>query len=207
MARLNEILVGRFARGLQKLFGIKGTVPVSTLAPEIMPVHTDFSGTENRYLEGWNRFGIQVQQAAVAAQTGGVRLRNPTGSNVIIVVEKLLYANLTPTADTGQLLISTATADLATIVALTNARFDPRGNPQPTAVMSSTTNPGSLGPGTAKAAWQANATSNYDVIGTDIQEFPLLPGDAAQVQSVAVNLQVNVIWWWRERFLEESERM
>src|SRR5260370_12541687 len=93
MAQLNEILVGRVSRGLQKLFGIKGSSPVSTMAPEVMPIHPLFNGVENRYLDGWNRFGADFNQPAVAASQGGIRLRNPATSNVIAIFEKIAMAN------------------------------------------------------------------------------------------------------------------
>jgi hypothetical protein len=43
-------------------------------------------------------------------------------------------------------------------------------------------------------------------IFTDIQEIPLLPGDAIQVRTNGVNVTLQTSLWWRERFLEESER-
>ena len=45
-----------------------------------------------------------------------------------------------------------------------------------------------------------------DVIVDDLQELPLLPGDAMQVRNNTVNQFVSGIVWWRERALEDSER-
>src|SRR5258708_10109219 len=98
MAKFNEILVGRVNRGLQKLFGIKGGPPVPTLASEVMPVHPLFSGRENRYLEGWNTFALTRGQVAVAGITPVVRLRNPVGSNIIAIFERLLVLNFNTTS-------------------------------------------------------------------------------------------------------------
>jgi hypothetical protein len=53
-------------------------------------------------------------------------------------------------------------------------------------------------------SFQAN--SFFDFIIDTIHEFPLLPGDAIQVQSGVANQASNISWMWRERFLEESER-
>src|SRR5713101_5173625 len=90
MGRFNEILVARYNRYLQKLFGIKGDAPVPILASEIMPSFSLFSGIENRFLESWYRYGIGIDiPAGAAGKNGQVRLRNPSGSNVLGVVEKV----------------------------------------------------------------------------------------------------------------------
>ena len=57
LAIFNEIENARYARMLQKLSGVKGNAPVRQLAGEVMAVLPIFNGAENRYLEGWNRFG------------------------------------------------------------------------------------------------------------------------------------------------------
>src|SRR5713101_1139552 len=89
MARLNEILVGRFNRLFQKVYGIKGPPPVATLAPEIMPVHPIANGVETRWLEMWQRWGFSVTITGAAANNATVQIRNPAASNIIAVVEKL----------------------------------------------------------------------------------------------------------------------
>src|SRR5260370_24014979 len=89
MAYTNEILVGRVNRGLQKLFGIKGPSPVPQLASDVQAVHPLFNGVENRYLDGWNRFGAQTSQGASVGNISGFRIRNPSTSNVIAVFEKI----------------------------------------------------------------------------------------------------------------------
>src|SRR5713226_1397388 len=129
MAIYNEILVGRYARMLQKLFSIKGGVPAKQLAGEITPAFTLFSGAEHRYLESWGLFASSIIQAAVAAQFSQVQWRNPPGSNVIAVFHMLVATGQAADQPLVQLLPSTV--DLGTIVALTASRMDPRGNPQP----------------------------------------------------------------------------
>src|SRR5260370_37844134 len=90
MAIYNEILVPRIARGLQKFFGIKGDVPAKQLAGEIMPVHLIATGNETRFLDGWNRWGVGISSLANVANTNGVQLRNPAGSNIIAVIERAI---------------------------------------------------------------------------------------------------------------------
>src|SRR5260370_39141970 len=95
MAIFNEILEGRFNRGLQKLFAIKGGPPVRQLGGEIMPVHPLRSGVENLWLEGWNRFVAFTDLTSCVGQIVGVRMRNPIGSHVCAVLVGLWCVNVT----------------------------------------------------------------------------------------------------------------
>jgi hypothetical protein len=203
MARLNEILVGRFARGLQKVFGMKGEVPVASLAPEVMPVHSLMSGIENRYLEGWDLYSWTAGVAAVAAQQGCFRLRNPPTSNVLAVVVKAsVFGALT---DGPQLQQGAVGVDFA-VAGMTNVRLDSRGRPSPTLIFSTSNagNPPVSLPVRMQASFPANASVDY-ILHEDM-EIPLLPGDAIQFQSNVANQNLNGCFTWRERFLEESER-
>src|SRR5262245_7573687 len=92
MALQNEILVGHFARGLQKLTAIKGPAPAVQLGGDIVPVIPLPLGVEYRALDSWNRFSGAINITAGAGQVGGVRLRNPLNSGAIAVIEKLLIA-------------------------------------------------------------------------------------------------------------------
>src|SRR5467141_951604 len=93
MARFNEILAGRYNRFLQKLFQLKGGPPSAQLASEVMPVFPFFTGVEHRYLEGWDRYAIFLTQPAVAAQNSALRIRNPATSNIVIVIEGIIFKN------------------------------------------------------------------------------------------------------------------
>src|SRR5713101_6456511 len=88
MAVFNEIGIGRWNRFIQKITDIKGSPPARQLASEIVFQHPIFHGQENRYLESWDRFGVGLTVGPIAAQQSGVRLVNPSASNVIAVVEK-----------------------------------------------------------------------------------------------------------------------
>lgn len=203
MARYNEILVGRYARAVQKLFGIKGEVPVASLAGELGIVHQVFNGAENRYLEGWERFGVSGSQAAGGVGTRvGVRFRNPVGSNLMAVFEKLLF--FSPVAGPADVPIITVDPIAVDLPASQGAvRFDARGRGHPTLI-------GSSGTGTISAneVFQSGMLggSFVEVITTDIHEIPLLPGDALTMWAGTLNQAVLITAWWRERFLEESER-
>jgi hypothetical protein len=200
MARYNEILAGRYNRMLQKVFGMKGGAVAPQLASEIAPSIVLFNGAENRYLEGWDRFGVGFGQAAVAAQSSGVRFRNPAGSNVIAVVEKLTVSE--SVADvTGALFENGFITDLASLDV--NRRLDGRGRSAATCITSHTSNPPSA---VQFATLPLQANVPYDFVVDEDQELTVLPGDGIQVRTGQNNVLLLVTIIWRERFLEDSER-
>src|SRR5258708_36523747 len=92
MAIFNEILSGRYNRALQKIYAIKGSAPVRQLGGEILPIHAFYAGIETRALEEWYRFGTIINAAAGVGQAVA-QLRNPLGSNRLVVFEKLFVAD------------------------------------------------------------------------------------------------------------------
>src|SRR5258707_13299714 len=127
MARFNEILVGRYNRFLQKLFSMKGGPPSAQLATEITPNLNLFNGIENRYLESWFRYGAAPGLAAVVGANPGFRFRNPAGSNVIAMVEKLSLPLLANVIRQGEL--RAVAVDLGGASRCAQARIDARGHP------------------------------------------------------------------------------
>ena len=203
MARFNEILAGRYNRFLQKLFAMKGGPPVPQLGGEIMPNLPLFSGAENRYLEQWDRFWIAMSVTGGAAQQAATRIRNPGGSGVLAVIEKITVA-APATLQQVQLQQQTTGADLTGLLSnATLMRMDARGRRSPTCVISTTTNY-AAGP-QANGQCMLNVGVSYDFIFTDSQEITLLPGDDVTVFDGTVNVQLLNSIMWRERAMEESE--
>jgi hypothetical protein len=205
MARYNEILVGRYNRFLQKLLSMKGGAVAPQLASELQPAVTIFNGGENRYLEGWDRFAVAPTQNAVAAQRSTFQIRNPVGSNVIAVIERLIA--LPTTADQIALNFDRTVVD-QTDLATSNPSFglDNRGRTSSTCIVSNQAAAGAPrgnGP-LEKLGFLAN--QHQDFILTDIQELVLTPGSFYEVAMDTANLQMRVSFLWRERLLEESER-
>ncbi len=205
MARYNEILTGRYNRLAQKLFSQKGPASLVALNDEISAVLPLFFGVENRYLETWDLFGAQATTVATVGQLGAIRLRNPSGSNVIAILEMVTAFSNTAAADQPGFQRGTVTADLANVPALTNARIDPRGRSAPTLVLSQD---GVAPTALAVTLMVKNFPINQSVefITFENQEYPLLPGEAIQIQSNVLNQQIRASFRWRERLLEESER-
>lgn len=204
MARFNEILVGRYNRFLQKLLSMKGAASLVTLSDEMMAVWPFFHGVENRYLEGWDVFGAAVGQVAVVGQTNAIRWRNPVGSNVLIVIEALWVGGNTGGTNSFNLFSGGGiTTDLATLLPVTASRLDARSRPNPTLSISSA----APIPGSPPNQFQSVTPFNQlNLINTENQEMPLLPGDAMQCNAAVLNVANAIALKWRERFLEDSER-
>lgn len=208
MAGVLEIQIGRLARFLQKWSNVKAPIR-ENLGSEIVPTLSMYTGVENRYLDGWNRFGVAGTLAAVGAQVSGIQYRNPKGSNVVAVFEKIRIGNSSATASLILCTNGATTSDLTTLNSTSSTRFDPRGNPSPVILVSSQnaaaiaglTNPFE-GPFVGIVA---GVTPMVDLIVHEEQEIPLLPGDALRFVTNAVNTEIRVITVWRERVLEESE--
>lgn len=209
MAIFNEILSGRFNRALQKLTGIKGGPPVRQLGSEILPIIPLFFGVENRYLESWQRFGQGFIIPANAGFNSAIRFRNPTVNNVVAVIEMIQFS--VDNAVSVDLRIegpTPTTTDLGSIGTANVTRFDARGQQSPSIVVSSQ-NTAAIG-SNGNTSWQAflgpSAAILFNAINDDNQEIPLLPGDAIQIRDATVNTNLACTVWWRERFLEDSER-
>lgn len=212
MAVFNELQVGRFNRAFQKLVGIKGSPPVRQIGTEILPVFSVPLGVEFRYLESWNRFATVGSPGAVAAQFAAVQLRNPVGSNVIVVVEKCLCSNLTAGAVVFDVSMAPGggggaiTADLSVNLTPFTQRLDARYGVQAnTAIIISA---GSTGAkiGNIIQQFSVPANTTTDTILFEDQEITVLPGDTWLVQANVANTSINAAYIWRERFLEDSER-
>jgi hypothetical protein len=210
MARFNEILAGRYNRFLQKLFQLKGGPPAAQLASEVMPVFPLFAGIENRYLEGWNRFGLVIGFTAVPAVQGAFRFRNPLSSNVIAVVEKILVS--VPANGEMLMLHGTSTTDLST--GNNGSRKDARQQvPIITGSSMSLSSENNLAAAPAMTSQAGHwvsfmaANTGAEMIWFEDQEEPVLPGDALQISSnVAQNFAWDLTMTWRERALEDSEQ-
>jgi hypothetical protein len=201
MAIYNEILVPRIARGIQKLFGMKGEVPAKQLAGEIMPVHLIPTGAETRFLDGWNRWGVGIVSAANVANTNGVQLRNPPGSNMIGVIERaIVFSSAGQELDYG--IISGATSvDLATVHGSVSLDQRVVGPPASATLIESDSN---VSPLSGNVFFRTFA--NFEFIPTTGCEMAVAPGSLIRVVSTLANTQILVNFVWRERLLEEAER-
>ena len=212
MAKYNEILVGRVNRFLSKWSGIKGGAPSPQLSSDVQPVVLlPTFGVELRYLESWERFALNTFEGAVVGQNTAIRMRNLATSGVIVVVEKLTFtARSTSDVPTVFLDLISGAPALGTTVFMAGFRLDNRSRPNGSISLTSSNNV--AGPSVPTGAIIAEGAvpgtiGSFDFIQTDNQELTLLPGDSLTVRSQGPNLVLHVNWVWRERTLEESERI
>ena len=208
MAIFNEILSGRYNRALQKIFAIKGSPPVRQLGGEVTPVHFLFSGVENRFLEQWNRFGMGVTAGAVAAQNTAFQFRNPVTSGVVAVIERISFAetaadNIFVTQSTGDAQLAAAAGQRC----LDNRPVKGSATTLGAACQSTVgNNIGITGGVIAVVSIQVSTDYPY-LIMDENQEITILPGDVLYLFTGNVNVQLRVNLLWRERALEDSEKI
>lgn len=200
MARYNEIQHGRFARGVQRIFGVRGEVPVASLAGEVSVVWELFTGLEDHFPQQIEHFSGIVSIAANAANTPGFQIRNPANSGVVATIEKLLVSPIV--AQDTEVTIGSVAAELTT--STTSQNRDGRGRPVGTCVLSSSnTSPAALG----NPIWLANGNLvPIEVIIRPTDEIVLFAGGGLRVTWSAVNQAVRATIYWRERVIEDAEK-
>lgn len=207
MAKYNEILVGRFNRGLQKLFGLKGPTPIGQAGGEILPVleTENMMSLELRLLQSWRSWANTLAPGAGGAgNRTAVRLRNPTGSNVIAVVEKITFVGSGAAVDFPFITRGpTGTGDLTSSVTAGNVRDVRIGPLGPTILQSFSTAATVVGINWWQGALAVNAQS--DAILYSNQELVIGPGDVMTIFANTLNQGMLVSYFWRERALEEGE--
>jgi len=200
----NEIQVGRFNRLIQKLLSMKGRATMNIMSPELQAVLPLFHGPEDRYLEGWNEFGHGGQVVAPGGAIAAKRLRNPVGSNALILVTKVSFGNVL--ADQPFINRFFTSLDLNNNP-FTGALYDIRTGQAAASVGIISTQTGAAGsPGAT--IWQGVIPANgyIEAFNEEDQFFPILPGDSLSIYSNAVTQSPFITMMWRERFLEDSER-
>lgn len=196
----SNISIQRLNRWLEKQFNIKGGPTLLDVDGAIRAVIVIASGVETRAHEGWNRYATSASQAAVAAQLSALRFRNPPGSNVIAVFEKITVIASTA-ADFPRVVLQAGSTDFATPIV--SQRADPRGQLLPTLIATSGTNATQQGGNFMQGQYVAGGS--YDFIQTINQEIVCAPGDSVTLWAETVNLQLIGGFLWRERALETSE--
>ena len=203
MALYNEILAGRFNRFAQKFFGMKGSPPAPQLSSEIGLNFGLYNGVENRILESSDTFWATANVAAGAGLFSRYRLRNPTGSGVIVAVQKLTVVS--GNFDNVAFGVLFGSVDLTTTFATQG--IDGRGRSSSSCVPSIQQAATAVAP-LFMVSFGGSAVGNiatYDFIQDENQELPLSPGQVLEVGSSTVNISLRVSVLWRERPLEESE--
>lgn len=198
-----DVWLGRLNRAIEKLYNIKGGPTLVDVNPSIVAnVSANQPPAEERYLQGWDKYALRFFVPATAAQFAQTQLRNPANSGVMIVIEKCTVEYTVA----GEFLFFevTSTTDLTNIATMTFQRWDRRSRAAPTAIASFNT-AAALPANTAYHGIFGLSQTSSELIQTENQECPVLPGDAfACVFSIANTIAI-ISMWWRERPLESSE--
>ncbi len=218
MALHNEILVGRFNRFAQRHFGLKGGPAVPQLSSELQLQMSIKSGIENYLLESWNRYVATGTVPATVGIGASARLRNPRGSNTLIVVERITVSGISVAGEVD-LFRGLGTVQANDLGGTGSFSVDPRQTANPAAQTSvglfSMISSAAVVGGAISGRFFPTVGGTNELIAFEDHEIPLVarPGstvatvgdDFLDVRTVALNTTMTVWMQWRERPLEEGE--
>lgn len=190
-----DIKRSRFNDYLLRLLGMETNPPAPTLAGEIQPIiEVEPYNLESYWLSGHKLCGSFVSGSAGVATVTQARLRNPAGSGIVAIVEKLIVSS--SGNDNFDLSVGATTSDYGTIN--TRGFRDGRIGGLPTCIMSQT-----LGAGIAPQIGRVHLLAFNPVT---IYEVAVLPPGASLEFNWASNsvAQLGLIHW-RERALPAVE--
>lgn len=190
--------VGPLNEVLRRRYGVPGQVgPILTIASDLFPsvdVSDDGIAPELAVYAGVKLCIGGAFDAADAALSSMVQIRNPTGSGVLAVVDR---AHVAP-GSSGQIQLvffGTTAADVETQGFLRDTRAVGRA-----AALT--------GPRTAAAAGSQIAVYTIASTGQDLLTgFPIVlqPGQGIRFERTTINISLTVTFTWRERRLESWE--
>lgn len=213
----NEILVGRFNKALNSVFGIKAGAPSPSVSGDVMPTWALDYAVDSRYLEGWSRYAASNSIPAAVGNSPIFQLLNPAASGVIAVIELYRWTLQNNAAVQRVKVGHGVLGQIAGLGAVVVNALDSRQNSGPVATTAGTLKAfdGSVA-GPVFPGQQVIDDMTIDInAGTFVyipsndrnQEIPMLPGDSFTIgQGLVVNAPMSYQVWWRERVLEDSEK-
>ena len=201
--QFGEITDRGLSASLQKRFGVDPNLSLS-LMPELAATVVVDQMEELLFHMGWRRYMYGNTVAALAANAGRFRLRNPDASNILIKVEQILFGSSGAFCEaTLNETIGAGIADLAGFVSGLNR--DTRAG------LGGGTLLGSAGR-LSFLATAALAVAGVDVVTpvNQMQSIPglpifLVPGTAMDCGSFQVNQNFIFTVIWRERQINDPE--
>lgn len=204
---MNEILgaAARFQQLLTRKFNITGGAPSPQLTPEITPEYAiNELAPEDKILCSEFIASAAVYIPAVAAKSNVVSLSNPAGSNVLLILERIITSRVAAGGTWAGIIKLSALADLpgASQVVVRDGRVNVVSNypRKPVGDVTSFADPPTV------------ATSNlfYVLIAansTFIYDMPVVipPGWSVHVKNAVVNTDLLVSFAWREIPLAPGE--
>lgn len=192
----NEIQVGRYNGVLHKLLGMPEGAPSPTLATDVFPMLAlEVDRPEWKFLGGERLCGGRMTDGNVAAQYSHVGLRNPAGSGMLVVVQKILIGF----AANGAMYVALRAISTADNIYATYTRDSRWPGLLGSAKIIDHTTAVAQGTPYAYIRGLANTTAQL----TD--PYVLHPGYDLLVRNAAVNVQVDCSFMWTERGFEPNE--
>ncbi len=199
----NALPAGLLGRAIKAVVGdVRSEGQLERYAETLQPVVDLWASYEFRKLRAEAPVAGVVEVVAVAAQTNAHRLRNPAGSNALILLDEVTFC--TSVASLYDMLVNFATVDLATAVNV-KAHRDLRGQDAGTmtntiARMSGTNNVAGTG-----QSLRRGQTLAGDPGDTWRPGIVLPPGTSVEIVTVTVNLNSRANFSWRERIAKPGE--
>lgn len=203
---LNRISKGQLGTAIARIFGLVDENAVGTVAPELMPTTSPWERDEFWALTGGNLMVGSTTQAAVAGQAGAIQLKNPAGSGMIIILERVVcWPGAAGIMFHGMNLTSllSGTSDLDN-----SCHRDARRAPNNNVLRGRA---GVLGVITSAALTVPQQGRTAHTAANQAQEinetwvFP--PGWAWQVAMTDFNVAVTATFYWREKPISDSEQL
>jgi hypothetical protein len=193
----NKLLASQFADFMRRRFG--EDIDVSSIAPELIPVLAlQADRPEWLLLMGDLPLSLALTQALNAGQNSAIQIRNPPGSNVLVMVDEAEAS-----ADVGTTLALTVqqiSGGNMTNLAGTNIGRDTRtGGNRGIAQLSSQNNVAGI-----NIAREVVVGVNVPWVWRNIG-IVLAPGSAAQITTSALNVNLLAGFTWRERRVRPEE--
>jgi len=195
---VSKIEIGRFSELLRRMLGQKGQEEVAgELSPEISPtIQIEGPSAEWDFLKGVRRCGNGTRLAAAAGFSTRFRIRNPSNSGVLGVVDLIATFSQTDGVRlTAGILPTTVDLPLPSESASMDRRWEVTGANQ-TALIMSADNTVVTPPG-GQIFMRARTITNREVIYN--QQIVLPPGVAVEWGIIDFNVGVSTYLAWRER--------
>lgn len=204
MNGINDFSLNQY---LQRRLNIADSpAPASTLAPEIMPVLLAIPPSpEDLYLRGERLCAVTGVKAAVALEYSIATLSNPTGSNILLMLDRIVYNTGTNGVYFDHYLERT---NLPSMGAVNGSVRDARW---PLATGGARRHAAAFGCGSSATAphinwgllfqwkWIAGQPQTFN------PEVVIPPGAMFIVYTNVVNSDLNIALFWRERPAQPSE--
>lgn len=202
MGILNEVLDGQLNEILSRRLNMQGGAPAPGLTPEIFPaLILEADRPEWGWLKQEQRFGLQATVLGAASNVSSIRLRNPTGSNILGVVSKIKLVSIEGGA--VNVFMSLGNAQLA----LANGFGTPRDTRWLNAaslaqgrfsMLLASTSATDFSPN-GLAVWRFAAADQWDT------EIVLAPTGMIDIQSANDDVDMTVCFEWTERRAQPGE--